>query len=260
MNPVTSAVPLGQRLAAAYADLAKVRWAKSGSVKAGNNTYGFIPISSILEEVRRVKARHGILVIFSSVRYAVDQGEKRITQVQHGQYGDTTWQAANGHYDVEIVNSDDPEDTMSLTVSCEAKDNSDKLDNKLLTNAMRSLYRSLFDIDEGSEDPESVNIPSVELVDKPKPVPYADQHRASSSDPFFSSRKPVQSQTVGADRSIDERRELIAKWSKLASMDSIWSDLQDENGPDPGAWTDQQVREAYARMVAVGRAAKEAGA
>ncbi|MFA6776147.1 MAG: ERF family protein [Sphaerochaetaceae bacterium] len=254
-EPSASVISRRRRLAAAYADLAEVRWQNSGSVKAGNNSYGFIPISSILEEVRRVKAKHGILVIFSAVRYAVDQGEKRITQVSHGQYGETTWQVANGHYDVEIVNSDDPEDVMSLTVSCEAKDNSDKLDNKLLTNAMRSLYRSIFDIDEGSEDPESVNIPTTDEV---KPTP-----RTASSDAFFGSAKKkaaptlTPSQAVGADRSIEERRELIAKWSKLASMDAIWADLRDENGPDPGAWTDQQVREAYARMVAVGRAAKE---
>lgn len=242
MNPVTSAVPLGQRLAAAYADLAKVRWAKSGSVKAGNNTYGFIPISSILEEVRRVKARHGIIVIFSSVRYAVDQGEKRVTQVSHGQYGDTTWQVANGHYDVQLINSDDPEDTMSLTVSCEAKDNSDKLDNKLLTNAMRSLYRSLFDIDEGSEDPESVNIPT---TDKVKPTPRA-------ADPFFSAKRPART-PVGADIAVKERLERILKWSHLPTMAQIWADLQDEYGLDASTWTDAQVRDAYTRMATVGR-------
>ena len=258
MKPTSAfVISLRRRLAAAYADLAKVRWAKSGTVNAGSKagSYSFIPITSILSEVRRVRAKYGILVIFSSVRYDPAQCEKRYTYTTRSSYDghETSWIAANGHYDVELINADDPEDTMSLTVSCEAKDNSDKLDNKLLTNAMRSLYRQLFDIDEGSEsDPESVNIPTDPL----------ERPRTASSDAFFgSARKPAPtltpSQAVGADRSIEERRELIAKWSKLASMDAIWADLRDENGPDPGAWTDQQVREAYARMVAVGRAAKE---
>lgn len=236
-----SVISLGQRLAAAYADLAKIKWEKSGSVKAGDSRYGFIPISSILEEVRRVKAKHGIIVIFSSVRYAVDQGEKRVTQVLHGQYSDTAWQMANGHYDVVIVNADDPEDTMSLTVSCEARDNSDKLDNKLLTNAMRSLYRSLFDIDEGSEDPESVNIP---MSDEVKPTPRAD--------PFFSAKRPART-PAGTDIAVEERRERILKWSHLPTMTQIWADLLAEYGQDASVWTEAQVRDAYTRMATVGR-------
>lgn len=55
------------------------------------------------------------------------------------------------------------EDSIEGTVTVEAKDTSDKLNNKLVTNAMRTIYRTIYSIDAG-EDPEAENSPAAKAT------------------------------------------------------------------------------------------------
>lgn len=179
------------RLAAAYKDIAAMPFAKSGTVGAGRNSYRFIPIGTILQAVREVHAKHGILVLFGRPEYDTAQGEKRYSYTRKGEWGETTWYAANGHIDVRIIGGPREEDVIEMTVPCEAQDNSDKLTNKLITNAERCLYRTLYAIDEGdATDPEAENVPIT-------PEPTKEAHRKAmaeqaQADRLFGGQKPLQ--------------------------------------------------------------------
>lgn len=184
MVRMTEEATVYDKLAGAYRDIAAMPFAKSGTVNAGSrNSYRFIPIGQILGAVREVHAKHGLIVLFGRPEYDVQQGEKRYSYTRKGEWGETTWYAANGHIDVRILGGSSPEDVIELTVPCEAQDNSDKLTNKLITNAERCLYRTLYAIDEGdATDPEAENIP---ITPEPKPAKKDRRELAKTSDPFF---------------------------------------------------------------------------
>ena len=181
---MTESPTVYERIAAAYQDIAAMPFVKSGTVNAGTrDSYKFVPISQILQAVREAHARHGVIVLFGRPEYDAEQGEKRYTYEKTSRDGSytTRWQAANGHIDVRICGGS-AEDVIELTVPCEAQDNSDKLTNKLITNAERTLYRTLYAIDEGDEDdPEAVNEP----IEKPAPQVSRAEKLRQSSDPFF---------------------------------------------------------------------------
>lgn len=150
-----------ERIDAAYAEISQASFTKDGTVKvSGNNGYRFISIGQILEPVRKAHGKWGVKVFFGAPEYDAEKGEKRYAQSRRTQYGETTWQIAQGHIHVRILGRDE-DDCIELDVPFEAQDNSDKLTNKILTNAERCLYRTLYAIDEGdASDPEAVNIPA----------------------------------------------------------------------------------------------------
>lgn len=166
-----------ERIDAAYAEISQGGFSKDGTVKvSGSNGYRFISIGQILEPVRKAHGRWGVKVLFGRPEYDTANGEKRYAQSRKSQYGETTWQIAVGHIHVRIIGRDE-EDCIELDVPFEAQDNSDKLTNKILTNAERCLYRTLYAIDEGdASDPEAVNVPMEDAVAPAKDV---------KSDPFF---------------------------------------------------------------------------
>lgn len=200
-----------QRIADAYVDIAASTFVKDGTVNPGTrNAYNFIPIGQMLNIVRQAHAKNGIITFFSEPRYNEDQHESRYNVVKESSYDGkkTTWVYANGHMDVRIIGADG--DMIETTVPCEACDNSDKLNNKLLTNAERSLYRSLYSIDEGSPDPETENIEnttSAEPKAEPKPEPKVVRRSAPADDPFFS-KKPKESAPT-TERTSPERKKLL---------------------------------------------------
>ena len=138
----------------------------------GGGGYSIIPIAQILDAVRRAHARAGIVTVFGRPEYDAEAGEFRKSG---------TPSYALGHVDVKII-GDGPGDMLEVRVPCEAQDTSDKLTNKLLTNAMRCLYRTLYSID-ASEDPEDEN------RELPPPMSRAEKAEAAKADPFFGKGK-----------------------------------------------------------------------
>ena len=168
-----------ERIDAAYAEISQTSFTKDGTVRvSGSAGYKFISIGQILEPVRKAHGRWGVKVFFGTPEYNIEKGEKRFSI----QRGGGTWQVANGHIDVRIFGKDE-DDCITMSVPFEAQDNSDKLTNKILTNAERCLYRTLYAIDEGdASDPEAVNIP----------MPGENTARVreqAKEDPFFGSKK-----------------------------------------------------------------------
>lgn len=134
-----------ERIATAMQVIAEVDFNKSGKV-TGGATYNFIPIGQILQAVRKAHAKAGLFLTMGPLEYDDAHGE--------GIFNSDRWTKARGHCEVSINGADG--DSVSFTVPFNVQDNSDKLDNKILTNIERQAYRLLYAIDEGdATDPET---------------------------------------------------------------------------------------------------------
>lgn len=228
------------RIDACYADIAQIKFEKdkwvgkwvdqkdqNGKIVgktpdlSDRNGYYVISIQNILAAVQKVQAKHGVKVFFEGPFYDPGNCEKRITLTQKDRYGnDVQTVYANGHYDVEIV-GEGPEDAIQKRIQCEAKDPAmnDKLGNKLLTNAMRSLYRSLYTIDaDDSKDPEEIAV-GVE----PEAAPARAQ--AASGDSFLSG---------GITR--QEKKKAVLEWIPENQKNPDYLEFCNIFGSDPSQW------------------------
>ena len=134
-----------ERIANAMQVIAETDFSKSGKV-TGGATYNFIPIGQILQAVRKAHAKAGLFLTIGQLEYDQSNGE--------GIFTSDRWTKARGHCEVSINGADG--DCISFVVPFNVQDNSDKLDNKIVTNIERQAYRVLYAIDEGdATDPES---------------------------------------------------------------------------------------------------------
>ena len=134
-----------ERIAQAMQVIAEIDFNKSGKV-TGGQAYNFIPIGQILQAIRKAHAKAGLFLTIGQLEYDKDNGEGIFTQDR--------WTKARGHCEVSINGADG--DCLTFTVPFNVQDNSDKLDNKIVTNIERQAYRILYAIDEGdATDPES---------------------------------------------------------------------------------------------------------
>lgn len=232
------------RIQQAYKTIAAKGFTKDGQVK-GAASYKFISIGQILEAVRKAQADAGITVIFGRPEYDHDNHEKRWEFTKKSQFGESTWYAAVGHISVTLYGAD-ADDFIQTEIPFEAQDNSDKLTNKIITNAERTLYRTLYSIDEGTdEDPEAYNIPMVpETPAKP--------------DPFFGAPKkaPAKQETL-TDRPVADMAAAIEKWWKIPAIQPVLKKRMQELGIlDMENVTDDEIRELYKAGANAGRASQ----
>ena len=259
-----------QRIADAYRDIAAASFDKSERVQGG---YNYIPIAQMLAIIRAAHSKHGIITVFGPVQYDADQGEKRITvkkTVGGGAY-EKTYQVANGHVDVTIFGANG--DCIVTTVSCEAQDNSDKLTNLLLTNAQRTLYRTLYAIDEGPGfDPEEFNFSVEEKKELTAEKMEAEQKAKGSwrdhpiNDPFFGSAKKAMGEDAAfvdakaieeAQRHAEAQVDIKHARATIArvfneSPGTLDRYIQIEKGKLPAQWDDDMVRKAYVDLMQEG--------
>ena len=147
-----------ERMQKAQKIIAQTNFVKSGQVKAINNDrndrndkiqYEFIPIDQILQAVRKAHAEAGIFITIDQMIYDPLKG--------HGIFrdGSTKWTKKVGEAVVKVFGADG--DSFTTTVPFTVQDNSDKIDNKVLTNIERQTYRLIYAIDEGDgNDPEAI--------------------------------------------------------------------------------------------------------
>ncbi|MBE6524446.1 MAG: hypothetical protein E7Z65_06215 [Thermoplasmata archaeon] len=228
-----------ERINTARRIIAETDFTKSGTVTGGQK-YNFIPIAQILDAVRKAHASAGVTVTFGIPEYDTGQFEKRYSYQKKSQYGETTWFAANGHIHATIYGSS-VNDRIEMDVPFEAQDNSDKLTNKIITNAERCLYRVLYAIDEGdATDPEAFNY---QMEDAPK------QTRAEkmANDPFFAKRPSPDTEAsfVTADK-VSSRsqtewdaiagdcKKAILEWLEedqvMNAVNEVWTHYNTEHG------------------------------
>ena len=156
-----------ERITQAMQVISETAFDKSGKVKGGQE-YAFIPIGQILAAIRRAHAKAGLFLTIGQLEYDKDNGEGIFTQDR--------WTKARGHCEVSINGADG--DSVTFTVPFNVQDNSDKLDNKIVTNIERQAYRVLYAIDEGdASDPEAEW--------------HEDRVAAPSKDKFFKSAAAI---------------------------------------------------------------------
>lgn len=207
--------------------IAETDFQKSGTVKGGQS-YNFIPIGQILQAVRKAHAIAGVTVTFGSPEYDQEQFEKRYSYQKKGQYGETTWFAANGHIHAIIYGSS-TDDRIEMDVPFECQDNSDKLTNKIITNAERCLYRVLYAIDEGdATDPEAYNEP---MQDVPRRKQVEDDPflgKTESDAEKINLRKSTQCKKaieswISEDPLMNGSNEVIGEYAKQYGQMDGWS-------------------------------------
>lgn len=134
-----------ERIATAMQVIADTEFNKSGKVNGGG-FYDYIPIGQILQAIRKAHAKAGLFLTIGQLEYDQNNGEGIFTVDKYTK--------ARGHCEVTINGADG--DCVSFVVPFNVQDNSDKLDNKIVTNIERQAYRVLYAIDEGdATDPES---------------------------------------------------------------------------------------------------------
>ena len=237
------AVPTGnvyERLARAYRAVASAKFDKSKKVGGYSASYSYIPIDQILAIVRKAQADAGLVVVFGAPQYDPAQGERRWEEAKQSKDGAVTkWTYAVGHIDVRIFGASS-DDCIEMTVPFEASDNSDKLTNKIITNAERILYRTLYTIDEGGpeddpgEDPENINV-----------------ERTVS--------KPVKATEVTSDREPEVMADTVRKAYADGVCKATIGSMMQTHGDDPLKWPSTTLKQTY-RAVVTKRRTMEAGA
>lgn len=144
---MTEFMSIYQRIWKAQRIIADFKFQKSDKVAGSGPSYTFIPIDQILQIVRKAHSEAGIFITTGALEYDKENGEGVFV-------GDSRWTKARGHCSVYFNGADG--DSFETVVPFNVQDNSDKLDNKILTNIMRQAYREIYAIDEGSaSDPEA---------------------------------------------------------------------------------------------------------
>lgn len=220
--PIVVPLNIIQRIQAAQRDIAKAKFEKTHKVTMGaGGGYKIIPIADILQIVRKVQAEHGITLLLGKVQY--DEADHEGVEGGH----------AVGHIDYKLVGSS-MDDCIEGTVTVEARDPSDKLNNKLVTNAMRTIYRTIYSIDAG-EDPEMENAPITRTA-----APKATE---TTSD-----REPeIMAQTI-----LKARADGICKIT-IEEMVKAY-------GEDPIKWPSTTIKQVYRAVVNKRRMAEAEGA
>ena len=156
--------------------------------------YAYMPVESIKPIIEKAYNNTGIVMDIGSLVYddVLPPWEKT------SQYGETsTWHFVRGSLTITLVNMDDPSDKATFTVVGEAKDNSDKVINKVYTAAYKNFLKLEFNVSEGPKDDTDAIQTEADLEKSEKPKAEADPEkkkpRAASTmakkvqtdDPFF---------------------------------------------------------------------------
>ena len=222
--------------------------------------YYVMEISQILSTVQRVHAACGIKCIFEGPYFDASNGEKRITIDYQTSRGDSKRVIANGHYHVRII-GEGPDDMIEMDVQCEAWDTpgNDKLGNKLLTNAQRCLYRSLYAIDgDDSQDPEEVN---TAITGQPAPRAADDPFFGNTEASFITADKMDEDpETVKGNKKAMDCKKAITEWIEedpnVNATDETYLGFIDARG-SPKEWAPGLWIQLYSDLKATGHKLRE---
>jgi len=171
-------------------------------VKTGGLQYAYMPIESIKPIVEKAYNDNGIVIDIIGLEHEdVREPEKRESTNPYGDKSSSTWLFVRGTLTIKLVNIDDPGDSLTIPVVGEAKDNSDKVINKVYTAALKNFYKIEFNISEGPKDDTDAIQTDADLEKPQKAVGKkaearpiertlegAIERKIKTNDPFF---KPV---------------------------------------------------------------------
>ena len=172
--------------------------------------------------------------------------------------GETQWHHQKGRLTLNLVNSDDPKDKAEVRVWGEAKDNSDKVINKVYTTAMKNFYKIEFNISEGpKDDTDAEQEPITKDVNvKKTQTQSAANKTAVSSGTSSPTPKPQTATTAKAETSIEKELSKVevpkedkenTEWdievpSDLATVRNLIMKMKEAN-PKIKALVDARVKE-----------------
>lgn len=141
--------------------------------KKGGLQYGYLPVSRMKPVVADAEVQAGITRTYGKARIDDIRDPWEVPSNYGG--GTTTWHHKMMSLEIILTNADNPDDQITQTFIGEAKDNSDKVINKLYTSALKNYFKQIYDIAESEEDDtDSQQEPQVKVQ--------------PSNDSFFSKR------------------------------------------------------------------------
>ena len=175
-----------ERIDAAFKEIVEYDFRRDKAIEVrSGKARKYLSIIQILSVVRRVHGHWGVKVFFDPPVYDEDAGEFKKVEYINGQ----NQYHAFGHIPYRIYGRD-ASDCIAGNVSFESATSSDKMNNLIVTNAERTLYRVLYAID-GDEkefpDDESV-VCDVQMQIKP-PMSRAEKAKQLEGDRLFGSNK-----------------------------------------------------------------------
>lgn len=174
---------LFERIDAAFMELVEFNFSRDLAMTVKGKDRKYLSIIQILEVVRRVHGHWGIKVFFDPPVYDGDAEEFKKVEYINGQ----NQIHAIGHVPYRIYGRD-ASDCITGKVSFEAATTSDKLNNLIVTNAERTLYRVMYAIDGDSKEfPDDESMES-DVQIKP-PASRAEKAKAAQNDRLFGSNK-----------------------------------------------------------------------
>lgn len=172
---MTDVKNLHQRLVEAKRIVGETKLKKVDPKKGGGLQYGYLPVSRMKPVVADAEVQAGITRTYGKVRIDDVRDPWEVPSNYGG--GSTTWHHKMMSLEIILTNADNPDDQITQTFVGEAKDNSDKVINKLYTSALKNYFKQIYDIAESEEDDtDSQQEPQVKVQ--------------PSNDSFFSKRAP----------------------------------------------------------------------
>ena len=253
-----------------------VREASFTKVSSKGLSYEYLPVDQIKPVVEDAWNTAGIVmdILFEDVANVREPTEK-VSQYTGEK---STWYHKRMELAIALVNIDDPEDRYQCVITGEAKDNSDKVYNKLYTSAIKNFYKLEYNIAEKKEDTDELQTEDdIEKANGARPKrSWRDQPPA---DPFFSKKasepEPAKAETstpvktevptevpegaitaadaVTMDRPIEQIRQSLGMMMCDISLSEIINPARQAWGSIT-KWTDDQCRQIYLRCVKAKRA------
>lgn len=252
-----------------------VREASFSKVKSEGLQYAYVPVDQIKSIVEDAWNRAGIVMdILFEDSVNVQEPERTINRS-----GNTsTWYHKRMELGLALVNIDDPEDRYQCVIVGEARDNSDKVYNKLYTSAIKNFYKLEYNVAERKDDPDELQ--TDEMIEQANAKENAavrlSIREQAKQDPFFSKPtkvekpEPVKVETptevpegaitaddaVTLDRPIEQIRQSLGFFMGDLSLSEIINPARQAWG-SINKWTDDQCRQIYLRCVKAKRSETE---
>lgn len=138
---------------------------KDSSISGGGANYKAVSHDQVVSVLRDSMVTNGIMVfpVQTEGEFLIKRDLSVTPPVKMGLY--------SGSYDVNFVNIDNGEDSVTVSVQAHANDNGDKAPGKALSYAVKSAMLKVFSLetgenDESREEQRDINLISAEQVDQ----------------------------------------------------------------------------------------------
>ena len=253
-----------------------VREASFTKVSSKGLSYEYLPVDQIKPVVEDAWNTAGIVmdILFEDVANVREPTEK-VSQYTGEK---STWYHKRMELAIALVNIDNPSDRYECVIVGEAKDNSDKVYNKLYTSAIKNFYKLEYNIAERKDDTDELQDEAAIEQANAKGGWRKQAQQAQSTDPFFgkpakaepAKAEPVKTETsvevpegaitaadaVTLDRPIEQIRQSLGMMMGDISLSEIINPARQAWG-SVTKWTDDQCRQIYLRCVKAKRAETE---